>query len=103
MDDLSRLYSVVCPTLDGDTASDIDFFIIRPKRVDQDNEVWREQLDALARSTHGWTGNYAGIAEVEETEIPRLREEEPPVVQNLRHDAVRLYGSDVTELLGAPV
>jgi len=83
---------------DGDTKSDIDLFIVRPKDSD-DDPVWREQLDRLATSVHRWTGNHAGITEVAEIEIPRLREKAPPTVAELKRDAVLLFGPCVCALL----
>lgn len=86
---------------DGAPDSDIDLFIVRPAHVNDNDTNWRDQLAALADAVHRWTGNHAGIAEVAETEVPRLRDEQPPIVLNLRDDAVVLYGPDPTELLGA--
>jgi len=85
---------------DGDTHSDVDIFVVRPAHVDDNDPVWRDQIDALSTAVRRWTGNHAGIAEVGEAEIPRLREEQPPIVQNLLDDAVDLYG-DARELLRA--
>ncbi len=86
---------------DGDTQSDIDLFIVRPGHVHVDDTAWREQMDGLSANVHRWTGNRAGIIEVGGMEIPRLRDENPRVMQNLRREAVLLYGVDVAELLGA--
>ena len=83
----------------GDTDSDIDLFIVRPRHVNDDDSKWRGQLDALAGSVRRWTGNHASIAEVAEADLPRLRQERPPIVQNLRAHALALYGADITELL----
>jgi len=85
---------------DGDTKSDIDLFIVRPKDIDDDDPVWRQQLDRLATSVRRWTGNHAGIVEVAEMEIPRLREEAPPIVAELKDDAVQLFGPGISALLG---
>ncbi len=85
---------------DGDSQSDVDIFIIRSTHVDDDDDAWRMQLDTLAARVLRWTGNDARIAEVGEAEIPRLREAELPIVQNLRHDAIRLYGGEATDVLG---
>lgn len=85
---------------DGDTESDIDLFFVRPNHVDGGDMAWRQQLDNLAASVRRWTGNHAGIAEVAEMEIPRWREVEPPIVGDLRDDAVTLFGPDSSALLG---
>jgi len=86
---------------DGDTRSDIDLFVVRPKGVVEDDPRWHEQLDNLADQVERWTGNHVGIAQTAETEIMRLRNEAPPIVAQLRSDAIALSGPDVTTLLGA--
>jgi predicted nucleotidyltransferase len=84
---------------DGDTSSDIDLFIIRPESVDREDQIWREQLDLLARQVERWTGNPARIAELSQAGIPRLREQ-TSVANELRADAIAIVGPDATALLG---
>jgi predicted nucleotidyltransferase len=81
---------------DGDTGSDIDLFVVRPPSVDPDASPWREQLDSLADAVRGWTGNNAGIVEVSEDELSRLRIERPPVVDELHRDAIPLAGGSAS-------
>jgi predicted nucleotidyltransferase len=85
---------------EGDTGSDIDLFVVRPKQVEREDPSWREQLDLLARQVQRWTGNPARIAEVGKEELPRLRKEEPPILAELRNDAITIAGSEATALLG---
>lgn len=85
---------------DGDVESDIDLYIVRPKGIDEDDEQWRAQIDQLAKDVESWTGNHAGIVEVPESDVRRLRREQPPVVQELERDSVVLAGTPVAELLG---
>ena len=84
---------------DGDASSDIDLLIVRPVGVDPDDADWRGQVDRLADLVRRWTGNNAGIAEVSEGELPRLRKDRPPVVEEVSEDAVDLAGEDTRELL----
>jgi len=84
----------------GDTRSDIDLFIVRAKGVSQDDSRWRAQLDALARRIERWTGNRAGISEVAEEDLTQLRDEHPPIVAELRSDAIVLSGSGIRLLIG---
>ncbi len=84
---------------DGDTSSDIDLLIVRPADLDPEDATWRDQLDELADSVRRWTGNNAGIAEVSEGELPRLRKDRPPVVEEVSEDAVDLAGEDTRQLL----
>ena len=84
---------------DGDTGSDIDLFLVRPAEAAGDPS-WSEQVDGLAESVLSWTGNNAGIVEVAEDELIRLREDPPPVVGELRRDAIDLAGQPAKSLLG---
>ncbi|MGH3102606.1 MAG: nucleotidyltransferase domain-containing protein [Gaiellaceae bacterium] len=86
---------------DGDTRSDIDIFVVRPTDVSEDDSGWREQLDRLSDRVHDWTGNRAAISEVSAADVRRLRRERPPVVDELRRDAITLAGPTTTKLLGA--
>ncbi len=84
---------------DGDASSDIDLLVVRPADVDPDDDRWRDQVDGLADLVHRWTGNHAGIAEIPEGELPRLRKDRPPVVEEVREDAVDLAGEPTRKLL----
>jgi predicted nucleotidyltransferase len=85
---------------EGDTGSDIDLFVVRPKTVEEEDSGWRKQLDLLSRQVLRWTGNRAGIAEVGESELPRLRREEPLILAELRVDAITLAGAEAPAVLG---
>ncbi|MGH3082595.1 MAG: nucleotidyltransferase domain-containing protein [Gaiellaceae bacterium] len=85
---------------DGDTHSDIDIFVVRPAGIAEDDPGWREQLERLSDHVHDWTGNHAAISEVSAADVRRLRRERPPVVDELRRDAITLTGPTPTELLG---
>jgi DNA-binding transcriptional ArsR family regulator len=85
---------------DGDSRSDIDIFVVRPRDVPDDDPHWREQLDRLSDHVLAWTGNHAGLSEVSETDVRRLRRERPPVVEELSHDAITIAGPEPGELLG---
>jgi predicted nucleotidyltransferase len=86
---------------EGGTDSDIDLFVVRPEGIDEEDPRWRAQLDLLARQVQRWTGNRAGIAETGEGEIARLRKAAPPIVGELRSDAITLAGPEATALLGS--
>ena len=85
---------------DGDTRSDIDVFVVRPAGVAEDDPGWRQQLERLADHLHNWTGNHAALSEVSAADVRRLRRERPPVVEELRRDAITLTGPTPAELLG---
>ncbi len=85
---------------EGDTASDIDIFVVRPRDVLDDDPRWREQLDDLSDHVLAWTGNHVGLSEVSERDVRRLRRERPPVVGELSRDAISIAGSEPAELFG---
>lgn len=84
---------------DGDLDSDVDIFIVRPRDLDEDDGVWRGQVEALAERVFEWTGNHAGIAEVSEDELERLRRDEPGIVTSLRADAIDIAGLPIRPML----
>ena len=86
---------------DGDTRSDIDIFVVRPAGVAEDDPGWREQLERLSDHVHDWTGNRAALSEVSAADVRRLRRERPPVIEELRRDAITLVGPEPAELLRA--
>ncbi len=83
---------------DGDTQSDIDLFVVRPNEVDDDEPAWCAQIDDLQRRVLRWTGNHAGIVQVPESQMAHLLDEEPPIVAELRSDAIALYGPKIDAL-----
>lgn len=86
---------------DGDTQSDIDLFVIRPSDVDDDEPTWCGQIDDLSDQIRRWTGNYAGVVQIAESEIARLCADESPILAELRSDAIVLSGWDIPTLLAA--
>lgn len=85
---------------DGDTSSDIDLFVVRPRAVTAEDTRWREQLDALEQEIFRCTGNRAAVAEASEDEIERLVADDRQIVAELRADAIVLAGLAITALLG---
>ena len=86
---------------DGDTTSDIDIFIVRPRTITTEDARWREQLARLSDHVLAWTGNHAGLSEISEADTRRLRRERPPIVEELAQDAITIAGPEASKLLGA--
>lgn len=78
---------------EGNSASDIDVLVVRPSKTTADDPAWRGQIDDLAERIRDWTGNHAGIAELSETDLPRLLEERPPVLQEVEQQGIDLAGA----------
>ncbi len=83
---------------DGDTQSDIDLFVVRPSGVGEDEPAWCTQIDDLGTRILRWTGNRAGIVQVSESQVTHLLDEEPPIVADLRSDAIVLHGPEIDAL-----
>jgi hypothetical protein len=86
---------------DGDTGSDIDLFVVRPRSIDAENPTWRGQVDRLAGDVKQWTGNRASIADVSDRDLPELIQRRPPIVDQLEADALTVAGPDITIILQA--
>jgi predicted nucleotidyltransferase/predicted transcriptional regulator len=84
---------------DGDRESDIDLFLVRPRSVSAEDEQWRAQVEGLAERINEWTGNHAGIVELEEKQLPGLRRRRPPALRELDRDAIDIAGNPVDKLL----
>ena len=84
---------------DGDAASDIDLFMVRRDDVNVENEEWEAQLDNLAAEVRRWTGNRATISQAGETELSRMQRAKRPILDELRKDAITLFGTDLAAVL----
>lgn len=84
---------------DGNSQSDIDLLVVRPSGVDAEDPIWRRQLDDLATAVLNWTGNDAGVVELPEQDLSKLRRRRPPVLANLDADAITLSGIDIESIL----
>jgi hypothetical protein len=69
--------------------------MIRPRGIDADAEVWREQVMALQEAVSGWTGNDARVLEYGEEELGL----DEPVLEAAAAEGVELHGS-LRRLLG---
>lgn len=84
---------------DGGRESDIDLLVVRPASIDEEDGVWRGQLDELADGVRAWTGNHASIVELGAGDLDGLLERSPPVLDGIRSDAIDLGGRRIRTLL----
>lgn len=84
---------------DGDSKSDVDLFVVRPRGIEEEEPTWRRQIDSLAEGVRRWTGNNAGIAELSPDQLASLKERRPPILKELDADAITLAGPDVGKVL----
>lgn len=80
---------------DGDAASDIDLLLVRPDKVDADDEMWAGQRHGLAQSVERWTGNSVQVVELSTAEQAKAVRRREPLISQLRADGVVLAGSDL--------
>jgi predicted nucleotidyltransferase/biotin operon repressor len=85
---------------DGDSESDIDLFLIRPDGVEEEDEVWRSQVEHLKERVDRWTGNRAVTVELPEKKMTALRRRRPPALRELDADAIDIAGTPIRKLLG---
>ncbi len=85
---------------DGDDSSDIDLFIVRSAAAEHHEDLWRRQLQDLASKVRRWAGNQPGLSEIAEADLARLRHSKPKVIEDIKRDAVTLFGEPVARLLG---
>ena len=84
---------------DGDLGSDIDLFLVRPDDINVDDPLWRGQVRDLEIQVEDWTGNAAEIHEIDHDDLRQFVHEAPPVLRELRADAIDVCGTRLYELL----
>lgn len=83
----------------GDMESDVDLLVVRPDDVDDEDRVWRAQVDGLSEAVRAWTGNYAAIVELAESEFRGLPAQRPSILDDLRTDGIDLAGVSLRRAL----
>lgn len=84
---------------DGGPDSDIDVLVVRPEEIAEDEQEWIDQLIGLRGQVRDWTGNHLQILERTVDELAGLIRDGEAIVEELRHDAISLFGSDLGALL----
>lgn len=84
----------------GDQQSDVDLLVVRPSNTPVDDAQWREQLDGLSQQILAWTGNHAGMAEIDLLDLKRL-ETRPStgVLSEVMRDGIQVGGISLKSLL----
>ena len=72
------------------TGSDIDLLIVRPSRVEADDDRWHAQLAALTRHITAWTGNDTRVLELAADEVHRRSN--AAIVREVATDGLTLHG-----------
>ena len=89
---------------DGDSGSDIDVLLVRPRRIGSPENDWKEQSYAFAQSVERWTGNAVQVLDLSLEQLDQAVREQAPLITELRHDAIDLMAGELAKLIGtAPV
>lgn len=72
--------------------SDIDIFIVRPNKVDADDDLWVSLYTELSESVSKWTGNDARVFEMSESEVAKGLAAKEPVLSHIREQGLGLLG-----------
>jgi len=83
----------------GNSSSDIDLLVVRPRHVSESNEKWSSQLIRLTDNVHEWSGNHCEILEYTVVELQRLVKRKDALILSLRRDAQLIAGQRVRGLL----
>ena len=84
---------------EGSTDSDIDILVVRPDRLDDEDDVWRSQLDQLAEDIRAWSGNPCELLEMSRSEVAESVRTNQRFANDLRQDALPLGGALPSSLL----
>ena len=80
---------------DGGLESDIDLFIIRPKKVLDSDPQWEDQIATLSTLIRRWSGNAASVIQATSAQVSEMLSRDEPIVESLRRDAVSLLGPNI--------
>ncbi|NCZ56565.1 MAG: hypothetical protein EBY86_08010 [Acidimicrobiia bacterium] len=83
----------------GNSSSDIDLLVVRPRHVRESNEKWSSQILRLTDNVHEWSGNHCEILEYTVVELQRLVKRKDALILSLRRDAQLIAGQRVRGLL----
>lgn len=75
---------------DGSVDSDIDLFVVRPKRVAGDDPLWVADVTELARHVRRWSGNAASIIQAAPDQAVAMMGRGESIIDALRSEAVPL-------------
>jgi len=81
---------------DGDTSSDLDILVVRPRDGDT---AWEEQLFVSGQRIYSATGNHVAWFDISADDLQRSARADQPIVHEWRRDAVHLAGTELPSLL----
>lgn len=72
--------------------SDIDIFLVRPRRTGAENEAWKTDIAKLSADASAWTGNDVRVLEFGEDEIDGRAADVDTVLSEIARDGITVYG-----------
>jgi predicted nucleotidyltransferase len=84
---------------EGGSHSDIDVLVVRPDSIETDDDTWLHQLSDLSAAATAWSGNDCQIVEFSRSELAELVAAGKRLVDELRADALTVFGFSPLRLL----
>lgn len=80
---------------EADVHSDIDVVMVRPVRIEEDDEHWRAAVAAWRMQAQRLTGNGIELVEISRRDVARLLRSRKPMWVDFRRDGIVVYGSTI--------
>ncbi len=84
---------------DGGTGSDIDLLIVHRGNIQENDQVWENQISQLREHVYAWTGNHSHILELDQPRLRAMIQSGEAILTDWAHDAISLYGPQTRDLL----
>ena len=85
---------------DDQRGSDIDVVVVRPTKVDMDDDRWIDQLEQSRRGIRRVSGNAVEVIDVDVDEAAGKLAGHSQLWRDVRRDGVVVFGEQVGELVG---
>lgn len=83
---------------EADRTSDIDVVIVRPDKVDPDDEAWTAGIDRWRESAAATTGNDIEVIDIDLTAAVGKLSDGGPLWEDIARDGVAIFGTSLQEL-----
>ncbi len=83
--------------------SDLDFVVIRPASVGEDDDEWTSGIERWRQSARRLTGNPVEVVDVGEGEVGRLLRSRKPLWAGVARDGIVVAGRSLEELRGRQI
>ncbi|HVF19305.1 MAG TPA: nucleotidyltransferase domain-containing protein [Mycobacteriales bacterium] len=84
---------------DGDEDSDIDLLLVRPIGVDEDDEIWVDDVERLSERVLSWSGNLLATIQYDLDELERRSMRGPAFLKRVETEGVVLHGAALSSVI----